>query len=232
MKHLFGTSKLLFLLLTFDNNINNNNVVHGFVVMPDVASTSNNKRSSSRSTTNNLQMLSGNHEDNNIYDNWRSRDAIVDTTHLDDANVRSVLHEFVHSNHGKLMFGCHPTPSSHGITGSIGLDTIDGPTVSLTLEGKFWHRRETILGFAAMWLNARIPEIIEVYVEDPEELKDFRDVHDKHSQELLYVEDKRAPDFNGDRETMEYQGIDPDLRGPFHVGTGGFRPGGSMINPA
>jgi hypothetical protein len=33
--------------------------------------------------------------------------------------------------------------------------------------------------------------------------------------EILYVEDLRSPDFNGDRETMEYQGLNPDARGPF-----------------
>ena len=41
-----------------------------------------------------------------------------------------------------------------------------------------------------------------------------------------------APDFNGDRATMEYQGIDPDVRGPFPPGTGGLRAGGSMMHPA
>ena len=34
----------------------------------------------------------------------------------------------------------------------------------------------------------------------------------------------------GDRETMEYQGIDPDNRGPFAWGAGGFRPGGSLFS--
>ena len=44
----------------------------------------------------------------------------------------------------------------------------------------------------------------------------------------LSREDKRSPDFNGDRETMEYQGLDPDARGPFVFSSGG----GSMIRPA
>ena len=44
----------------------------------------------------------------------------------------------------------------------------------------------------------------------------------------LCREDKRSPDFNGDRETMEYQGLDPDARGPFVFSSGG----GSMIRPA
>lgn len=39
-------------------------------------------------------------------------------------------------------------------------------------------------------------------------------------------EDKRSPDFNGDREVMEYQGLDPDARGPFVFSSSG------MIRPA
>jgi len=167
----------------------------------------------------------------NIYDDWRS-DAVVDTMPLEEDNVRSCLEEFVESDYGKQMFGCHDLPASYGITGSIEFVEVDGPEVILTLDGKFWHRRDTVLGRAAMWLNARMPEITDVTVRDPSELEDFENVVDEQSGELLYVKDKRAEDFNGDRGTMEYQGIDPDVRGPFPQGTGGLRPGGSMINPA
>eukprot|EP00547_Thalassionema_nitzschioides_P004799 CAMPEP_0194217506 /NCGR_PEP_ID=MMETSP0156-20130528/21441_1 /TAXON_ID=33649 /ORGANISM="Thalassionema nitzschioides, Strain L26-B" /LENGTH=155 /DNA_ID=CAMNT_0038946571 /DNA_START=337 /DNA_END=804 /DNA_ORIENTATION=- len=154
--------------------------------------------------------------------------------HLDEDNVQFCLQEFIDSKYGRLMFGCHSMPESHGITGEIELLRIDGPQVIFSLGGKFWHRRETVLGLSAMWLNARIPEIVEVAVEDPDDLLDFRDVIDEDTGELLYVEDKRSPDFNGDRETMEYQGVDPDIRGPFPLGdmVGGFRPDGPMINPA
>eukprot|EP00568_Trieres_chinensis_P002729 CAMPEP_0183308898 /NCGR_PEP_ID=MMETSP0160_2-20130417/22896_1 /TAXON_ID=2839 ORGANISM="Odontella Sinensis, Strain Grunow 1884" /NCGR_SAMPLE_ID=MMETSP0160_2 /ASSEMBLY_ACC=CAM_ASM_000250 /LENGTH=216 /DNA_ID=CAMNT_0025472815 /DNA_START=58 /DNA_END=708 /DNA_ORIENTATION=+ len=168
---------------------------------------------------------------NNIYDDWRS-DAVVDTIPLDEENVVSCLDEFVQSDYGKQMFGCHDLPASYGITGAVDFVEIAGPEVVLRLSGKFWHRRETVLGRAAMWLNARMPEIIEVRVEDMAELEDFEDVTDEFTGEVLYQEDKRAPDFNGDRETMEYQGIDPDMRGPFPQGVGGLRPGGSMINPS
>ena len=118
------------------------------------------------------------------------------------------------------------------MTGTIELKEISGPQVTLQLEGAFWHRRETVLGKAAVWLNARMLEIAEVRVADPAELLDFEDIVDECTGEILYTRDKRAPDFNGDRGTMEYQGIDPDVRGPFPPGTGGLRPGGSMIHPA
>lgn len=167
----------------------------------------------------------------NIYDDWRT-DAVVDTMHLDADNVQSCLDDFINSDYGKHMFGCHDLPAAYGITGEVEFVEVSGPEVLLLLRGKFWHRRETVLGRAAMWLNARMPELTDVKVEDPEDLKDFEDVLDEFSGERLYTNDKRAPDFNGDREVMEYQGADPDMRGPFPAGTGGLRAGGSMINPA
>lgn len=44
--------------------------------------------------------------------------------------------------------------------------------VTLGLSGAFWHRRETVLGRAAVWLNAKMPEIVRVKVGDMDELED------------------------------------------------------------
>ena len=165
----------------------------------------------------------------NVYDDWRS-DAVVDTLPLTEENVILCLEEFVDSDYGMTMFGCHDLPASYGITGTIEFVEVDGPEVVLSLAGQFWHRRETVLGRAAMWLNARMPEITDVNVADPEELEDFEEVVDELSGEVLYTRDKRSEDFNGDRGVMEYQGMDPDARGPFPQGP--MTPGGSMISPA
>lgn len=167
----------------------------------------------------------------NVYDDWRS-DAVVPTRELSEENVQELLDVFIESDYGKQMFGVHDMPASVGITGSISFVEVHGPEVILSLSGRFWHRRETVLGRAAMWLNACMPEIMEVRVEDMDELLDCENIYDDITGELLFQKDKKAPDFNGDRETMEYQGIDPDVRGPFPAGVGGLRPGGSMINPA
>lgn len=78
-----------------------------------------------------------------------------------------------------------------------------------------------------MYLNARMPELTSVQVSSTEVLLDFEDVIDEFTEAVLYREDKRSPDFNGDRETMEYQGLDPDARGPFV-----FSNSGGMIRPA
>lgn len=119
--------------------------------------------------------------------------------------------------------------ASIGITGEIEFKELCGPEVTLQLSGKFWHRRETVLGRAAMWLNARMPEIISVNVSDKDELSDFDEVLDEFTGDIMERIDRRSPDFNGDRETMEYQGIDPDMRGPFPLGVNSS--GGPMINP-
>lgn len=163
----------------------------------------------------------------NVYDDWRS-DSVVDTMHLCDDNVESCLEEFIASDFGETMFGRHDVAASYDITGQIEFVELTGPEVTLSLSGEFWHRRDTVLGRAAMWLNARMPEITDVNVADKEELKDFEEVRDEFSGEVIFVQDKRAPDFNGDRGTMEYQGIDPDMRGPFPS-----KPGDRItINPA
>lgn len=166
---------------------------------------------------------------NNAYDDWRSN-AVVDTLPLNQKNVMECLQEFIESNDGKQMFGCHSLPASYGITGSLEFVEVEGPEVILTLQGAFWHKRSTVLGRAAVWLNARMPEIAHVNVEDATELEDFESVVDELSGEVLYVRDKRSEDFNGDRGTMEYQGMDPDVRGPFPQGP--MTPGGSMLSPS
>ena len=166
----------------------------------------------------------------NTYDEWRA-DGLPDTVPLDEEMVEICLDEFVNSDYGETMFGCHERPASVGITGEIGLLYVEGPCVVLSLEGRFWHRRGTVLGRAATWLNAKMPEINEVRVECMADLEDEEDITDDLGA-LIAREDKRAPDFNGDRATMERMGLDPDERGPFPPGAGGFRAGGGMIIPS
>jgi hypothetical protein len=164
----------------------------------------------------------------NIYDDWRS-DAVVDTMNLDEDNVQDCLEEFINSEYGQQMFGCHDRAASIGITGTLEFVELCGPQVTLSLDGAFWHRRETVLGRAAVWINARMPEITDVTVADKEELHDAEELLDDFGE--CYAEiSKRSPDYNGDREVMEYQGMDPDVRGPFPQGPMGK--GNSMLSPS
>jgi len=133
---------------------------------------------------------------------------------LDEDNVIHCLEEFIMSDYGTKMFGCHDRASSVGITGSIEFSELCGPEVTLQLEGQFWHSRGFVLGSAATWLNARIPEIQHVIVNDKEELNDYQEITDKLSGDIIFRIDKRSEDYDGDRGSMEYQGVDPDMRGP------------------
>mmetsp|Transcript_45850 Transcript_45850/g.92527 ORF Transcript_45850/g.92527 Transcript_45850/m.92527 type:complete len:216 (-) Transcript_45850:294-941(-) len=165
----------------------------------------------------------------NAYDDFRS-DNCPSVTFLSEENVLATLEEFIESDYGKQMFGKHPLPARIGVTGELGFVSLDGPEVMLSLEGAFWHKRSTVLGRAAMWLNACMPEIVEVRVAEESELEDEEIERDEFTGDVIFTRDRRSPDFNGDRATMEYQGIDPDTRGPFPAGIGAR--GGSMIHPA
>ncbi|KAL2893818.1 NifU-like protein 3 chloroplastic [Bienertia sinuspersici] len=62
--------------------------------------------------------------------------------------------------------------SSVGITGQAELAELDGPFVKLRLRGKFWHKRSTVIARLENYLKQRIPEILEVDIEDEKQLDD------------------------------------------------------------
>ncbi|XP_019154012.1 PREDICTED: uncharacterized protein LOC109150536 [Ipomoea nil] len=59
-----------------------------------------------------------------------------------------------------------------GITGRVELAEVDGPYVKISLSGKFWHKRSTVLARLGNYLKQRIPEILEVDIEDEKQLDD------------------------------------------------------------
>ncbi|CAN8315858.1 unnamed protein product [Cochlearia groenlandica] len=61
---------------------------------------------------------------------------------------------------------------SVGITGQVELVELDGPFVKISLKGKFWHTRSMILARIGNYLKQRIPEILEVEIEDDKQLDD------------------------------------------------------------
>eukprot|EP00536_Pseudo-nitzschia_multiseries_P015170 jgi/Psemu1/217080/e_gw1.833.32.1 len=64
------------------------------------------------------------------------------------------------------LFGYTAENRGVGITGGVDYVELDGPVVVLRLKGRFWHERTTVLTRVANYLQQRIPEIIDVTVED------------------------------------------------------------------
>ncbi|CAN0875673.1 hypothetical protein LINGRAHAP2_LOCUS10971 [Linum grandiflorum] len=84
---------------------------------------------------------------------------------LTEDNIRQVLAE-ARLELGQLFDG------SVGITGEVELADLDGPYVKISLKGRFWHKRSTVVARLGNYLQQRIPEILEVDIEDEKQLDD------------------------------------------------------------
>ncbi|KAL6986400.1 hypothetical protein U1Q18_019765 [Sarracenia purpurea var. burkii] len=84
---------------------------------------------------------------------------------LTEDNVKQVLVD------ARLEFG-QIFDASVGITGVAELAELDGPFVKISLKGRFWHKRSTVLDRLANYLKQRIPEILEIDIEDEKQLDD------------------------------------------------------------
>ena len=70
------------------------------------------------------------------------------------------------------LFGYTAENRGVGITGGVDYVDLDGPSVIVRLKGRFWHTRPTVLDRVANYLQQRIPEIVDVQIEDPWQLTD------------------------------------------------------------
>ncbi|PIA35952.1 hypothetical protein AQUCO_03400088v1, partial [Aquilegia coerulea] len=62
--------------------------------------------------------------------------------------------------------------TSVGMTGVAELAEVDGPFVKIRLSGRFWHERSLVIARLGNYLKQRIPEILEVDIEDEKQLDD------------------------------------------------------------
>jgi len=60
------------------------------------------------------------------------------------------------------IFGYDKGSREVGITGEIELVEIDGPTVIVALNGRFWHATDTVMMRVSSYVMQRIPEVIDV----------------------------------------------------------------------
>ena len=68
------------------------------------------------------------------------------------------------------LFGYSAENRGVGITGGVDYVDLDGPSVIVRLKGRFWHTRQSVLDRVANYLQQRIPEIVDVQIEDPWQL--------------------------------------------------------------
>ncbi|KAJ6428346.1 hypothetical protein OIU84_023720 [Salix udensis] len=84
---------------------------------------------------------------------------------LTEENVKQVLVD-ARAEFGQIF------DTSVGITGQVELADLDGPFVVISLKGRFWHERSMVLARIGNYLKQRIPEILEVDIEDEKQLDD------------------------------------------------------------
>ena len=92
------------------------------------------------------------------------RRASSEELYLSEENVELVLAEC--KENLATIFGNTAENRNVGITGDVELVDLEGPTVIVSLKGRFWHQRETVLARVAAFLQERIPEIVSVEVSD------------------------------------------------------------------
>lgn len=94
--------------------------------------------------------------------------AVGSQLELDEETVLGVLS----ACRGELgtLFGYTAENRGVGITGGVDYVDMDGPTIVVRLKGRFWHERTTVLDRVSNYLIQRIPEIVDVSVEDEYQL--------------------------------------------------------------
>ncbi|KAA8524928.1 hypothetical protein F0562_011434 [Nyssa sinensis] len=96
---------------------------------------------------------------------FRAISASLPPLDLTEDNIKQVLAD------ARIEFG-QIFDSSVGMTGKAELAELDGPFVKISLKGRFWHERSTVLARLGTYLKQRIPEILEVDIEDEKQLDD------------------------------------------------------------
>lgn len=82
---------------------------------------------------------------------------------LCDENALIVIDE-VRKELGTI-FGYDKASQAVGITGKIELIEVDGPTIYVALNGRFWHATDTVMMRVSSFIKNRIPEVIDVVLD-------------------------------------------------------------------
>jgi hypothetical protein len=70
------------------------------------------------------------------------------------------------------MFGTNAESQRVGISGLVEFVELDGPILVVRLKGRFWHQRSRVVERVSSYVLERIPECVDVEIEDAEQLND------------------------------------------------------------
>ena len=89
---------------------------------------------------------------------------------LTEENAVAVLEECMEDL--GTMFGTNSESQAVGITGMVEFVELDGPMLVVRLKGRFWHQRSRVVERVSSYVLERIPECVDVIIEDAQQLDD------------------------------------------------------------
>lgn len=72
----------------------------------------------------------------------------------------------------ETVFGTNEQSRRVGITGRLEFVELDGPILVVRLAGRFWHQRARVVERVSSYVLERIPECVDVVIEDAAQLDD------------------------------------------------------------
>jgi hypothetical protein len=89
---------------------------------------------------------------------------------LTEENAKAVLAKCMEDL--GTMFGTNDESRTVGITGTVEFVELDGPMLVVRLCGRFWHQRSRVVERVSAYVLERIPECVDVIIEDAVQLDD------------------------------------------------------------
>ena len=85
------------------------------------------------------------------------------------------------------IFGYDQGSKNVGITGAIELVEVDGPSIIVSLSGRFWHATDTVMLRVESFIKQRIPEVISVTLDEAaSDIKDDNRLNTEPGGRKLY----------------------------------------------
>jgi hypothetical protein len=116
---------------------------------------------------------------------------MVATRDLTEENVIEVLNECMIDL--CTVFGTNAESREVGITGEVEFVDLDGPIVVVRLKGRFWHERSRVVDRVSSYLLERIPELIDVEIEDAQQLDDADPTSLEKMLDSKFSDDDESP---------------------------------------